>query len=125
IVETKVTAARVIDELERRLPDFTEPITISVNGCPNGCARLQVSDIGLKGQLVTAADGTQSEGFQGHLGGGFGADIGFGRKLRGHKVAAADLPGYLERVLRAFDAQRLSGERFAEWAARAEEDSLR
>jgi sulfite reductase (ferredoxin) len=125
IVETKVTAARVIDELERRLPDFTEPITISVNGCPNGCARLQVSDIGLKGQLVTAADGTQSEGFQVHLGGGFGADVGFGRKLRGHKVAAADLPGYLERVLRAFDAKRLPGERFAEWAARAEEDSLR
>jgi sulfite reductase (ferredoxin) len=125
IVETKDTAASVIRELEKRLPDFTEPVTISVNGCPNGCARLQVSDIGLKGQLVTAADGAQAEGFQVHLGGGFGADAGFGRKLRGHKVTATELPDYLERVLRAFDAHRRPGERFAEWAAQADEALLR
>ena len=53
-----------------RLPDFDEPLTINVNGCPNSCARIQVADIGLKGQLVLDADGDQVEGFQVHLGGG-------------------------------------------------------
>src|SRR5690606_18164570 len=35
IVETQARAARLIDELERRLPGFSEPLTINVNGCPN------------------------------------------------------------------------------------------
>ena len=49
IVETKARAMDLISELERRLPDFDEPLTINVNGCPNSCARIQVADIGLKG----------------------------------------------------------------------------
>ncbi|CAM5649403.1 hypothetical protein SALBM217S_00957 [Streptomyces griseoloalbus] len=52
IVETKARGASLIDELERRMPEFDEPITINLNGCPNACARIQVADIGLKGQLV-------------------------------------------------------------------------
>ena len=47
----------------------TTPLTIHVNGCPNSCARIQTADIGLKGQLVTTADGEQVDGFQVHLGG--------------------------------------------------------
>ena len=62
------------------------PISIHLNGCPNACARTQVADIGLKGMIVTDADGNQVEGFQVHLGGGLGLDAGFGRKLRGLKV---------------------------------------
>jgi sulfite reductase (ferredoxin) len=125
IVETKARAAQVIAELERRLPDFTEPVTINVNGCPNSCARIQTADIGLKGSLVTAADGTQTEGFQihlgGSLGGGDGSSSGFGRKIRGLKTTAEDLPDYLERVLRRFEAARGDGETFATWASRAGE----
>jgi sulfite reductase (ferredoxin) len=56
------TAPDLISELERRLPDFTEPVTINVNGCPNSCARIQTADIGLKGMVVTLPDGTQTEG---------------------------------------------------------------
>ena len=57
IVETKTRASGLIAELERRLPGFTEPITINVNGCPNSCARIQTADIGLKGTLLTLPDG--------------------------------------------------------------------
>ena len=35
------------------LPRPRHPITVNVNGCPNACARTQVADIGLKGQLVS------------------------------------------------------------------------
>ncbi|GAA0480442.1 nitrite/sulfite reductase [Streptomyces sp. NPDC046215] len=124
IVETKARGASLIDELERRMPAFEEPVTININGCPNACARIQTADIGLKGQLVLDADGRQVEGFQVHLGGALGLEAGFGRKVRGLKVTAAELPDYVERVLTRFEEQRESGERFATWAARAPEGDL-
>jgi sulfite reductase (ferredoxin) len=128
ITETKGRAADLIGELERRLPGFEVPVTINVNGCPNSCARIQTADIGLKGSLVTGPDGTQVEGFQVHLGGalggGDGSGSGFGRKLRGLKTTAEDLPGYVERVLRRFQAGRQPGESFAAWIARADEEDL-
>ncbi|MFC6086248.1 nitrite/sulfite reductase [Sphaerisporangium aureirubrum] len=125
IVETKALAADLIDELERRLPDFTDPLTINVNGCPNSCARIQVADIGLKGQLVTDASGAQVEGFQIHLGGSLGTTPGFGRKIRGLKASAEELPDYIERVLKNFQSQKDDGETFATWVQRAEEADLR
>jgi sulfite reductase (ferredoxin) len=128
IVETKTRAADLISELERRLPGFEVPVTINVNGCPNSCARIQTADIGLKGSLVTGPDGTQVEGFQVHLGGslngGDGSGSGFGRKLRGLKTTAQDLPDYVERVLRRFEAGRDPGESFAAWTAHATEEEL-
>ncbi len=124
IVETKARGASLIDELERRLPDFDEPLTINVNGCPNACARIQVADIGLKGQLVVDDEGNQVEGFQVHLGGALGLEAGFGRKVRGLKVPSAQLPDYVERVLRRFQEQRADGERFAQWVTRADEKDL-
>ncbi|MEU8681740.1 nitrite/sulfite reductase [Streptomyces sp. NPDC048611] len=125
IVETKGRGSSLIDELERRMPDFQEPVTINLNGCPNACARIQVADIGLKGQLVLDDEGNQVEGYQVHLGGALGLEAGFGRKVRGLKVTADELPDYVERVLRNFDTQRTDGERFAQWAARAEEGALK
>ncbi len=128
IVETKARAADVVARLEERLGDLDTEITINVNGCPNACARTQVADIGLKGQLVPGPDGAMVEGFQVHLGGGLtmraGQDAGFGRKLRGLKTTAEQLPEYVERVARHFLAERAAGESFAQWVVRAEEASL-
>jgi sulfite reductase (ferredoxin) len=123
IVETKARAVDLYGELERRLPDFDTPITINVNGCPNACARFQLADIGLKGSIV---DG--GEGFQVHLGGHLptadGSDAAFGRKLRGLKVTTEQLPDYVERLLRTYQAHRTDGESFAAWVHRAEEGQL-
>ncbi|MFI8100154.1 nitrite/sulfite reductase [Streptomyces sp. NPDC086023] len=124
IVDTKGRGQTLIEELERRLPEFDQPITININGCPNACARIQVADIGLKGQLVLDDDGNQVEGFQVHLGGALGLEAGFGRKVRGLKVTSAELPDYVERVVRRFEEEREDGERFAAWVARADEKSL-
>ncbi|MEV5682447.1 MULTISPECIES: nitrite/sulfite reductase [unclassified Streptomyces] len=124
IVETKARGASLIDELERRLPEFEEPLTININGCPNACARIQTADIGLKGQLMLDSAGNQVEGYQVHLGGALGLEAGFGRKVRGLKVTSAELPDYVERVLGRFQEEREDGERFATWAARASAESL-
>ena len=128
IVETKQRAMDLISELEQRLPGFADPVTINVNGCPNSCARIQTADIGLKGSLVTGPDGRQAEGFQihlgGSLGGGDGSASGFGRKVRGLKTTAEDLPDYVERILSRFAASKERGETFAQWTGRASDEEL-
>jgi sulfite reductase (ferredoxin) len=120
IVETKARAVDLYTELEKRLPEFDEPLTINVNGCPNSCARFQTGDIGLKGSIV---DGV--EGFQVHLGGRLGEDAGFGRKARGLKVTADGAADYVEKLLRTYLAERTEGEKFAVWARRADESLLK
>ena len=125
IVETKARAKDLIDVLEQRFPELDTPITVNVNGCPNACARTQVADIGLKGQLVMDADGNQVEGFQVHLGGALGLQANFGRKLRAHKVTSAGLDDYITVVVTNYLADRTEGESFADWAARTDEANLR
>jgi sulfite reductase (ferredoxin) len=125
ISETKARTADLVLELERRLPQFDEPLAIHINGCPNSCARFQVADIGLKGVLVPGPDGEQVEGFQVHLGGSLGEASGFGSSLRGHRLAGEDLADYTERVLRNYLADRTEGETFARWTQRADEAALR
>jgi sulfite reductase (ferredoxin) len=121
IVETKQHAQDLYSELEKRLPDFDEPIAINVNGCPNSCARFQTADIGFKGSMVRDDTGEMVEGFQVHLGGHLGVEAAFGRKFRGHKVTKAETADYCERVLRGYMEHREPGERFAAYVARAEE----
>jgi sulfite reductase (ferredoxin) len=125
IVDTKQRAADLVTELERRFPDLDTPISVNVNGCPNACARTQVADIGLKGQLVLDSDGRQVEGFQVHLGGALGLDPQFGRKLRAHKVTSHGLDDYVTNVVTAYLSQREDGESFAAWVGRADEALLR
>jgi sulfite reductase (ferredoxin) len=126
--ETRKRSQELVPELEQRLEDINAqlevPITVNINGCPNSCARIQVADIGFKGQMVDDGDGPV-EGFQVHLGGSLGLDSGFGRKLRQHKVLSTELGEYIERVVRNFVKQRSEGERFATWALRADEADLR
>ncbi len=124
-VETRKRSQVLAPELEERLADINAqldvPITININGCPNSCGRSQIADIGFKGQLVDDGEGNQIEGFQVHLGGSLGLDSAFGRKLRQHKVTSAELGDYIDRVVRNFVKHRNEGERFAQWAVRADE----
>ena len=124
IVDTKNRARDLVTELEQRFPDLDTPITVNVNGCPNACARTQIADIGLKGQLVMH-DGQQVEGFQVHLGGATGLQANFGRKLRAHKVTSAGLDDYITAVVSNFLVDRQSEETFTTWVARADDELLR
>jgi sulfite reductase (ferredoxin) len=132
IVETKMTAAKAIEQLEVRLADVAdqlpEHLSLHINGCPNSCARIQIADIGLKGQLLPDGDGGQTPGFQVHLGGGLASasreEAGLGRTVRGLKVTAENLVDYVERLVRTFLAHRTENETFAEWAHRADESEL-
>jgi len=124
IVETKQRAQDLYAELERRLPDFPEPVSINLNGCPNSCARFQVADIGFKGSVTRGPDGEDVEIYQVHLGGHLGEQAAVGRKFRGLKVPADGAADYVERVLRGYLERREPAETFAAYAARAEEGWL-
>jgi sulfite reductase (ferredoxin) len=124
LVETKGRARWLARELEERMPGFDEQVRIHVNGCPNSCARFQLADIGLLGAVQPRPDGTRSESFLVHLGGG----DGFARKVRGVRVFAEDAADYVEALLRRYRARRrghasfrdfvrsLSDEQIAEFA---------
>ena len=129
--DTKDTATATIAELERRFAD-TEvdvPISLTLNGCPNSCARIQTSDIGLKGQMLPTPDGGSEFGFQVHLGGGLASterdEAGLGKTVRGLKVTSEGLTDYVERVVRRYLADRADGESFATWSHRADEEAVR
>lgn len=124
LVTTKARAIELTDQLEERLGDLDVPLKISLNGCPNSCARTQVADIGLKGQIVTDENGNRVEGFQVHLGGALGMHPDFGKKLRGHKVTSAGLDDYIVRVVEHYKEQRNDGEQFRDWVLRADEAVL-
>lgn len=123
-VTTKARAIELVDILEDTLGDLDVPISIALNGCPNACARSQVSDIGLKGQIVTDSEGSRVEGFQVHLGGALGLSPDWGRKLRGHKVIADEVPHYVIRLVQKYKEQREEGEQFRHWVLRADEEDL-
>ncbi|CAM3133206.1 nitrite/sulfite reductase [Actinomyces slackii] len=129
IVETKSLAAQVLAELDERLADtdLDRRVTMTINGCPNSCVRIQTADIGLKGQIITV-DGEQMPGFQVHLGGGLATDgrpeAGLGRTVRGLKVPAKGLVDYVERLVRRYLDERHDEESFAQWAHRADEEAL-
>lgn len=123
-VVTKQRAIALVDELEERLGDLDVPLKISLNGCPNSCARTQVADIGLSGKILTNDAGERVEGFQVHLGGTIGFETLFGKKVRGNQVFSSDLGDYVVRVVENYKAGREAGEQFRDWVLRADDEVL-
>ncbi|HTN98269.1 MAG TPA: NADPH-dependent assimilatory sulfite reductase hemoprotein subunit [Nordella sp.] len=86
-----------------------EPITIRMTGCPNGCSRPYIAEIGLTGR----APGKYNL----YLGGGF-----HGQRLNKMVLENAGEPVILEllgKVIGHFARERRSGERFGDFAIRA------
>ncbi|MCS6818282.1 MAG: nitrite reductase, partial [Blastocatellia bacterium] len=123
IAETKSFARWLVEELERRLPGFAEPLKINVNGCPNSCGQHWIADIGLQGCKMKI-EGEHVDAFDILLGGAVGRGATFTRRI-GLKVPAARVPDVLERLLREYVSRRRPGERFHEFCWRHSEAELR
>jgi sulfite reductase (NADPH) hemoprotein beta-component len=110
-------------ESERYLPDLIsqiekllaetglggEEITIRMTGCPNGCARPYMAEIGLVGKSPGR--------YQVYLGGNE-ASTRLNRLWR-DVVKDADLVNELRPLLTRYAQERAAGERFGDWCARA------
>ncbi|HYF94215.1 MAG TPA: nitrite/sulfite reductase [Symbiobacteriaceae bacterium] len=114
LIETKAFSIKLAEELERRLPGYTNEVKLHVTGCPNDCGQHWIADVGLQGA---------AGGFDIFLGGGLGENAGFsqrvGLRLPPHEVADA-----LERLFRFFQESREEGERFRTWVARSDQETL-
>jgi sulfite reductase (NADPH) hemoprotein beta-component len=86
-----------------------EPITIRMTGCPNGCARPYIGEIGLTGR----APGKYNL----YLGGGFhGQRL---NKMYLENVGESAILDALEKVLGHYAREREAGERFGDFTIRA------
>jgi sulfite reductase (NADPH) hemoprotein beta-component len=117
------TCALAMAESERYLPSLVtrieallerhalsgEPITLRMTGCPNGCARPYLAEIGLTGR----APGKYNL----YLGAGFHGER-LNRMYRENIGEAAILEA-LDHVLGRYAAERLPGERLGDFTMRA------
>jgi sulfite reductase (NADPH) hemoprotein beta-component len=116
------TCGLALAESERFLPDLLsrvegvleetglagEPLIVRMTGCPNGCARSYLAELGLVGR----APGR----YQLLLGGNAGSTR-LNRVYRDN-VKEADLVGELRPLFQRYASSRLAGERFGDWCAR-------
>ncbi|MGH9916191.1 MAG: nitrite/sulfite reductase, partial [Pyrinomonadaceae bacterium] len=122
VTETKDRAAEIIAHLEEVLPEFNEPLRISVTGCPNSCAHYQICDIGLVGDLIRTPEG-KVDAFRIYLGGHLGDGYSFGRELK-TKVRAEYVRFYIEQLIRVYLEKRVGTESFQAFIARHEAQDL-
>jgi sulfite reductase (ferredoxin) len=116
------TCGLALSEAERFLPDVIDEVeTIAANlglgedvfsirmtGCPNGCARPYVADIGLVGRTLGK--------YNIYLGGNLeGTRI---NKLYRELVVSSEIAKELESVFQSYLAERLPNERLGDWADR-------
>lgn len=116
------TCGLAMAESERYLPDLVakleavmaecgladEPITLRISGCPNGCSRPYIAEIGLSGRGPGK--------YNLYLGGGF-----HGQRLNClflENVGEERIMEALVPILRRYGAERLAGERFGDFVIR-------
>jgi sulfite reductase (NADPH) hemoprotein beta-component len=86
-----------------------DPVVIRMTGCPNGCARPYLAEIGLVGKNLGK--------YNLYLGGGFVGDRL--NKLYRENLADEEIVAVLEPILHRYARERTPGERFGDFAIRA------
>jgi ferredoxin-nitrite reductase len=123
--DTKRHANEIAAWCETRVAIDT-PVNIHLTGCHHSCAQHFISEIGLLAcKVQESEDGDQVEGYHILVGGGFGTHAALGREMY-RDVKAEDAPKTVERILKAFVANRSSPqESFLAFAGRHDDDALK
>jgi ferredoxin-nitrite reductase len=123
--DTKRHAEEIARWCETRV-SLDTPVNIHLTGCHHSCAQHFVAEIGLLAcKVQDNEEADPVEGYHILVGGGFGPDAALGRELY-RDVKAEDVPQTIERILKAYLAQRMSPrESFIEFARRHEIDALK
>ena len=123
--DTKRHAAEIGDWCEPRVKIET-PLNIHLTGCHHSCAQHYISDIGLLAAKVPAgSDDDTVEGYHLYAGGGFGPDAEIGHEVY-RDVKAEDAPKTVEKLLKAYLANRVSAEEtFLTFSRRHDGEALR
>jgi sulfite reductase (ferredoxin) len=116
ITETKEFAKVVVNELEKRHPNFHENITMAISGCGNACSHPQISDIGFVGTKVRDENKNRVEGYDVILGGQLHGIKGsrFAHKT-GVKVTASNLVNFVGDLISSYKDDNLGQTSFKEY----------
>ncbi len=123
LTETKGFGRWLVEELEARLPGFDQHVKIHVTGCPNSCGQHWIADIGIEGKKIKV-DGKMVDAYYFFVGGAVGKHQAKARPI-GYRIAATEVPAAIERLFRAYLAERQDGENFRQFCARHTDDELR
>ena len=123
IAETKGFSKWLVAELEDRLPGFDQQIRLHITGCTNSCGQSWIADLGLEGKKMKK-DGKMVDAFYFCVGGSVGKYAGIARQI-GYRAAAEDCPEAIERLLRAYLAERTGGEDLRGYFRRTSDETLR
>ncbi len=124
IVETKNRMVRYARWLKENVdvPAGVEDFHIHLSGCTASCAQPQIADVSLRG-MKTRKDGEPVEAFDVGLGGGLGENPQFADWVE-MRVAADEVPGYVENLLDVYEQERADGQSFREFVAERDDDEL-
>jgi sulfite reductase (ferredoxin) len=123
LTETKGFARGLVETLEQRLPGFDQQLRINVTGCPNSCGQHWIADLGIEGKKVKM-DGAVVDAYYFCVGGAVGRHQAVARPI-GLRLPATAVAPAVERLLRAFLADRRPNENFRRFAARHTDEELR
>ena len=119
--DTKGHALEIIKQVERRL-ELDQPVNIHVTGCPNSCAQHYMGDIGCLG-TKTKIGGESLDAYHIFVGGGFAGNQAIGRQVFSG-VTANELPVMIEKMLRAYQTNRVGQETFQQFSTRHDLNAL-
>ncbi len=110
--------------LRKSIREFgtTDPLIrelhVKVSGCPNGCSRHHIANIGFHG-AVTKGDGNHVPAYEVFLAGNYGNadDVRFGHRVKA-KVPAKRLPEFMTDMLAYYQGERTDDERFNDFVDR-------
>jgi len=123
LTETKGFARWLVEDLEARLPGFQEHVRINITGCPNSCGQHWIADIGIEGKKIKV-DGRLLDAYYFCVGGGVGRHQAVARPI-GYRVPAREVPEAMERLLRAYLAERTPDQTFRAFCAARSDDEIR
>ena len=91
---------------------------VKMSGCPNGCGRHHVADIGFHGAFIKGPGGGQIPAYEVFVGGSYeDGDVRYGVRPRG-KIPAKRVTEAVFGILRFYKETRQDGEYFKDFAAR-------
>src|SRR6516162_3278342 len=123
--DTKRHAEEIARWCEARV-ELDGPINIHLTGCHHSCAQHYVGDIGLLAcKVQETEESAEVEGYHLLVGGGFGPDAALAREIC-RDIKAEDAPATIERLLKAYLAQRdAKDETFLAFTRRHDEAALK
>jgi sulfite reductase (ferredoxin) len=123
ITETKSFSRWLVEELEDRLPGFTQHLKLHVTGCPNSCGQHWIADIGIEGKKIKVGD-RMHDAYYFCLGGAVGLHQSIARPV-GYRCLASEVPDAIERLLRRYLADREPDDNLRQFFSRHSDEELR